>query len=353
MDYKTFKFDIKSVNEEEFVIEGFAAVYNVLDEQGDIIEPGAFSRTLDHKGGKFPLLWQHDPEQPLGVATVTDMPGKGLWVRGELNREVSKAREALALAKQGAVKGFSIGYNTVKADLDRNNVRHLKEINLWEVSHVTFPANPQAQVLIAKSEVRKMETKGAIPYKKTPLADENAEWDAGAEVAKAEVEDLKVMCAWYDEENPDIKSSYKLPHHKAEGHACVWRAVAAAMAALFGARGGVDIPDSDRKAVYNHLARHYEDFGKEPPDFKTMDLVFQTKEQIEQELKYGRILSTASRSKVEAALQALKELLEFVDAQEAALRSEEDSSKSVEKDSEDLDSFLSLCADIRKKLMEE
>lgn len=118
------------------------------------------------------------------------------------------------------------------------------------------------------------EDKAAIPYKKTPLADMGDEWDAGAEVAKAEPEELKRMCAWYNADEPDVKASYKLPHHKAGGeNPCVWRAVVGAMGALFGARGGVNIPDDERRGVYNHLVKHYEDFGREAPDFKAASAV--------------------------------------------------------------------------------
>ncbi len=114
------------------------------------------------------------------------------------------------------------------------------------------------------------EHKGVIAYKETPLAPEDEGWDGPAEVAAAEVEDLKVMCTWFDSENPDVKQSYKLPHHKAAGrHACVWRGVAAATAALLGGRGGVNIPDDDRKGCYSHLAKHYADFDKEPPEFRS------------------------------------------------------------------------------------
>ena len=79
---------------------------------------------------------------------------------------------------------------------------------------------------------------------------------------KAEVDHLKKMCTWFNSEKPDLKSSYKLPHHKAEGHKAVWRGVAASMAALLGARGGVKIPEEDRKGVYNHLKKHYKQFDK-------------------------------------------------------------------------------------------
>jgi hypothetical protein len=109
----------------------------------------------------------------------------------------------------------------------------------------------------------------------TPLADEDADWDGPAELAAAGVEDLKVMCAWraeLDDDEDPTKGDYKLPHHKADGeHACVWRAVAAAMASILGARGGVDIPDGDRRGVYDHLAKHYAEFDREPPEFKSID----------------------------------------------------------------------------------
>ena len=112
------------------------------------------------------------------------------------------------------------------------------------------------------------EEKGVIPFKETSKAPDDEKWDASREVRQAEVSDLKVMCTWFDSENPDTKGSYKLPHHKASGHAVVWRAVAAAMAALLGARGGVQIPDKDRKGVYNHLVKSYKQFDKEPPEFR-------------------------------------------------------------------------------------
>ncbi len=110
------------------------------------------------------------------------------------------------------------------------------------------------------------EVKGAIPYKKHKLAPEDEPWDAAKEVAKAEVDDLKEMCAWYDSENPDLKGSYKLPHHKADGYATVWNAVRAAAAVIMGARGGAKIPASDMPGVKRHIAGHYKDFDKgEPP----------------------------------------------------------------------------------------
>lgn len=113
--------------------------------------------------------------------------------------------------------------------------------------------------------------KSVISYKNYGQADKNTSWDAGKEVKSAEVEDLKKICAWYDSENPDVKGSYKLPHHRVSDDKAVWKGVAAAMGALLGARGGVDIPEDDKKKVYNHLVKHYKEFDKEPPVFKSLD----------------------------------------------------------------------------------
>ena len=95
-------------------------------------------------------------------------------------------------------------------------------------------------------------------------ASKDAEWDFNS--ADYDVDQLRKACAWYDREHPDVKASYKLPHHRPDG-TLVWRGVAAAMAALLGARGGVDIPAEDRRNVYEHLARHYREFDEEPPEY--------------------------------------------------------------------------------------
>jgi len=110
--------------------------------------------------------------------------------------------------------------------------------------------------------------KSIVPFKKYPLADKDESWSGPKEIAAAEVPDLKLMSTWYDSESPDVKGSYKLPHHRAADKHTVWRGTAAAMGVLLGARGGVAIPDGDRKGVYNHLAKHYKEFDEEPPEFK-------------------------------------------------------------------------------------
>ncbi|MDD5016537.1 MAG: HK97 family phage prohead protease [Eubacteriales bacterium] len=152
---------------------------------------------------------------------------------------------------------------------------------------------------------KEVSEKAVIPYKKFSLADEAESWDGPAEISAASVEDLKIMCAWFDSENSDVKQSYKLPHHKQNGYATVWRAVTAAMAALLGARGGVNIPESDRQGVYNHLSKHYKDFDKEPPEFKEYTKI-ELKEMFPDETKAGATISAKNRAFLEAIHNDMK-----------------------------------------------
>lgn len=159
---KDFQFDIKSVDEDAYIIEGLASVYDVKDLQDDVVERGAFTRTLAHKGGIVPLLWAHDRTMPIGKAILTDRHD-GLYMRGELNSKVEKAREALALAKQGVATGLSIGYDTVQSERAKDSSRHLKEIKLYEVSQVVFQACPDAVIFSAKNEAENEKANFVIP----------------------------------------------------------------------------------------------------------------------------------------------------------------------------------------------
>jgi len=111
--------------------------------------------------------------------------------------------------------------------------------------------------------------KRAIPFKDLGIHDIGMAWDAPKEVSAADTSVLKDICAWMDEKNPDVKSSYKLPHHAAADKKAVWKGVVAAMAALLGARGGVNIPAGDKEGVYSHLASHYKQFSKDAPAMKS------------------------------------------------------------------------------------
>lgn len=133
---------------------GYASVFNVLDSQRDIVLHGAFRNTLNKHGEAVKLLWQHQPEEPIGIISRMFEDARGLYVEGRLLLEVTRAREAYALLKAGAVKGLSIGYSPVRYRVDpETGVRKLQEVELWEISLVTFPANQAAKVTVVKGQV--------------------------------------------------------------------------------------------------------------------------------------------------------------------------------------------------------
>ncbi len=130
-------------------ISGYASLFGKADQGGDVVEAGAYARSLtrlDAKDGRVKMLWQHDPAQPIGVWDEVREDKAGLWVKGRILRDVEKGREAAALIEAGAIDGLSIGYRTVRATKNDTGGRLLSELELWEVSLVTFPMLPDARV---------------------------------------------------------------------------------------------------------------------------------------------------------------------------------------------------------------
>jgi HK97 family phage prohead protease len=143
--------DLKSV-EADGTFCGYASLFGEVDLGQDLVMPGAFRESLVARGLQgVKLLFQHDPNEPIGVWLELREDGKGLFVRGRLMPEVTRAREVLSLMRAGALDGLSIGFRTVKGRTDPNSgVRRLDKIDLWEISIVTFPMLPQARVSTVK-----------------------------------------------------------------------------------------------------------------------------------------------------------------------------------------------------------
>ena len=134
---------------EKGLIQGYASLFGQADHSGDIVQPGAYAltlRALDEVGQRVKMLWQHDPTQPIGVWDEVREDERGLRVRGRLLDCTQRGREAAALIEAGAIDGLSIGYRTKKAVKDGKGQRLLTELELWEVSLVTFPMLPSARV---------------------------------------------------------------------------------------------------------------------------------------------------------------------------------------------------------------
>ena len=149
MDRLSFDLELK-LADETGIVTGYGSVFGLLDRGGDIVQPGAFKASLAdwrRKKAMPPMLWQHDPGNPVGVWTDIEEDDRGLKVTGQLVMEVPQAAVARALIKAGAVPGLSIGYQTKDYAIDRTTgVRSLKKVDLWEISLVTFPMLPEAQI---------------------------------------------------------------------------------------------------------------------------------------------------------------------------------------------------------------
>ncbi len=130
-------------------VAGYASLFGKRDHGGDVVQKGAYAASLKALAGAgraVKMLWQHDPAQPIGVWDEVREDATGLWVKGRILTEVDKGREAAALLAAGAIDGLSIGYRTVRAERDGKGLRLLQELELWEVSLVTFPMLPEARV---------------------------------------------------------------------------------------------------------------------------------------------------------------------------------------------------------------
>lgn len=153
-EVRSFAMQIKATGEDG-MIEGYGSVFGVADSYDDVIARGAFAGSLKaHKAaGTMPaMLWQHEADEPIGVWTEMSEDAKGLKVRGQLCLDTSCGKEAYALLKMGALNGLSIGFISRQWSYDtETEIRTLTEVDLWEVSLVTFPANESARVIGVKA----------------------------------------------------------------------------------------------------------------------------------------------------------------------------------------------------------
>ena len=153
MNIKTFKLQMKEFDESKGTFTGYASVFGNKDLQGDVVDMGAFKKTIDEGKGKVPILDQHNWDWEIGITTELSENSHGLWFKGQLyldedpRKEVPRAREVYAKLlhrmKYEKPLGISIGFDIVKDTIDEG-IRHLKELRLWEISTVTFPANQLA-----------------------------------------------------------------------------------------------------------------------------------------------------------------------------------------------------------------
>lgn len=360
-DYDTldFKFELKELNDAG-ELDGYAAVFGNVDHGGDMIEPGAFTKSIQESGGKVPILWQHDRFEPIGVSTSLEQDRKGLRVKGQLNMDVQRAREARSLLNQGALQGLSVGYRSVKHSYD-GPVRRLKEMALREFSPVVFPMNElaTAQVKAAGGNF--------------PLADRNHAWDEAAAEGRIRAKTgaekgpnpAYARCFFWhaaatsqnDSDGdgvPDEFGDYKLLFCDViDGEIkAVPRGIFACAVVLEGGRGGVEIPAGDRQPVEERISAYYARMAREFYD-RTIRAPWDATKgftDLEQllgfvsEAKEGRILSQANLASIKQAHQLLGALLDLAQPADDAT-DEEGAAKHVE-----TPAYLATLADQLKSL---
>jgi len=146
-------FEVKAVSDDGS-FSGYGSVFGVIDSYNERVMPGAFTRSIEQKGANgVALLWQHRSDSPIGVYTEMREDTKGLYVEGKLALGTEKGREAYELMKMGWKAGMSIGFMPSESEKAEDGVREVRELDLWEVSIVTFPANAASMVEQVRAKI--------------------------------------------------------------------------------------------------------------------------------------------------------------------------------------------------------
>jgi HK97 family phage prohead protease len=242
---KHYQFEVKSVADDG-TFEGYASVTGNTDSDGEVIDSGAFARTLDHKKGIVPILWQHKREEPIGWNQFAEEDSKGLRVKGKLMLDTERGRQAHSFMKAGLAlggqPGLSVGFTVPKnGDYMKDGVRHFKEVAWKEYSVVTFPANDEARVTSAKA----------------------------AKTKRVDGMDLTASCFAYVGD-PDKTETWKLPIRFPGNDAKTKSHIRNALARFSQTQG---IPDTERASVLAKIKRAAKaagiDTGKAAQDFNS------------------------------------------------------------------------------------
>ena len=306
---------VKEINEENRTLDGVAST-DSIDRDGDVIKQDGWE--LDNFKKNPVFLWAHDYwKPPLGkVIDIGVKDGKLMFTVKFIDKgddEWSKFADMIfRLYKDKFLNAFSVGFLPKEFEGNEHGGYTFKKQELLEISSVPVPALQDALAFAAKGIK-------AVPANHTPPTDEESSWDANKAISqlrkwassdgsgdKDTIDWNKYAkgFAWYDSGDKENFGSYKLPHHYVKDGKLITvkRGVIAAMGALLGARGGVDIPDNERKRVYNHLAAHYKQFDMEPPEFRSAEDV---------ETKFIKLAEELSKvlADIQLSLERLEEKL--------------------------------------------
>jgi HK97 family phage prohead protease len=272
--YLQLDFEFKSIESDQkfLYFKGYASTFNNIDRTDDSVVKGAFKKSLEKKPS-VKVLWQHSFRDPIGKSLLMREDEKGLYVEGRISKRTSLGKDVAILIEDEVINQMSIGYYT-KDSFVKENIRYLTEIDLFEFSFVTEPANEMATLSGFKS---------VAATQNLPIANRDMSWDSSSAEMRIRdytnskdqpSEDYKKYFMYYNEKESQLFGSYKLlfadvvdgvPH-------IIPRAIYAIAGVLNGARGGVDIPNQDRSKIqelvnqlYRRLADKFDDTEIESP----------------------------------------------------------------------------------------
>ena len=320
LSHKNARVEAKAINDVEGTVEAVVSVTNIVDNVNDVIEPGAYTKTLTKRMPKG--VWSHDTTIPVARTLSAEelMPGDnrlpehlksvdagGVLVKMQFNLNTTRGREAYEDIKFfGGEQEWSIGYSVPEGESEmkgESQTRFIKSLEWYEYSPVLFGAAPGTSTVSVKEtpvepkELNDIEELNEIEEQKGPIKShavgyaDDRPWKPAMYKnvrSPADKEYYSDIFAFHkDGEDPNYKTNYSFIHHYVGSDG---RAGAAALGglregigSLNGARGGTVLRGSDRKGVYNHLARHYRESGETPLALKSdeyLDSVMELKENL-------------------------------------------------------------------------
>jgi HK97 family phage prohead protease len=300
LESKQARVEAKALNDAEGTVEAVVSVTNIVDNVNDVIEPGAYSDTLQKRIPKG--VWSHDTTIPVArtLAAIELEPGDkrlpahlqaadagGVLVKMQFNLNTTRGREAYEDIKFfGGEQEWSIGYSVPEGGSEMKGdtgIRHIKRLEWYEYSPVLFGAAPGTATVSVKdlpiervTEEAPEEEKGPIAGHAVGFADDRPWKPAMYKNVRSPADKAyysKIFAFLKKGEDPTFKTNYSFIHHyvSSDGSpgAAALGGLREGIGSLNGARGGSVLRGSDRKGVYNHLARHYRESGEKPLDLKS------------------------------------------------------------------------------------
>lgn len=291
-----FTFNVED-GEAQGIVETVFAVFGNIDQGGDMMHPGSFTKTFQMRANRIRILDQHKTDsvmralgRPLELKELSrnELPPEvleeypeatgGAYAKIQFLMNTPEGAGAFERIRTGAISEWSFGYDAIQKESETiggRQVRHLREVKLYELGPVLFGMNEATTTISAKSneEPDTEEEKGAVPYQNIPLASRTRAWNATAAGNRvrgwagydADDEDAiswsryRRAFFWYDASNADQFGSYKLPYADiVNGElTAIPRAIFAAAAAVQGARSPLSIPDADQGRIRTTISRWY------------------------------------------------------------------------------------------------